>query len=212
MTKRGFYEDDDLVVNKPGFNAEITKELKEQESSHGNVSFIQGMSIRTTPILEEYTNIARHYLHEKWSYYGAELETQKSALSNEVTSVKQEIRSVVREPVLPNLIYVLTATLSGSILVNRRALPVRFITPLLFGGASLSYFMPKTFSEISSCIDSYEAKHLPEVRSLQTDLKKQYQEAERATDQQLDCAKKTLTSAVHDARVFVAQLLSEPKK
>ena len=78
--KRLFYEDDEVIITKPGFNVEISDDLKEQESSHGNISSIKGMGIRTAPVLEEYVNKTRLILHEKLSYYGAELGTQQSAL------------------------------------------------------------------------------------------------------------------------------------
>ena len=56
------------------------------------------------------------------------------------------------------MIYILTLTLTGSIFVRQRNIGIRFITPILFGGLSLKYFMPRTFEAISEKYDNVEKK------------------------------------------------------
>lgn len=208
MGKRDFYVDDELIITKPGINTEISSELKEQEGSHGNVSFIQGMSIRTTPILENYANQVRLFLHDKFSLYSAELGTQKSAIVNEYRSIANQVQLTVKEPVLPNLIYILTATLSGSILVSRRALPLRFITPVIFGGAATSYFMPNTFETISQKIQSYEKDVAPEVYQAQNDFISKIGEVRKEAEKGSDNLQGQLTETVHDVRVSLIKLIN----
>ncbi|KAK6463747.1 apolipo protein O-domain-containing protein [Scheffersomyces coipomensis] len=212
-SKRTFYADDELVITKPGTNSEITPELQEKESAHGNISFIQGMGVRTTPYLEKYANQFRLFIHDKVSIADAELNTQVSAFNNEVASIKSQIDSVIQEPLLPSLVYILTFTLTGSILVNRRALPLRFITPIIFGTSSLAYFMPNTFHTITSKYENYEKEHFQEFNYQKNQLifenlrtfKEEFQNS-------LDEANKIISSSVHDARSYITDLISDDDK
>lgn len=206
--KRLFYEDDDVIITKPGFNVEISKDLKEQESSHGNISFIKGMGVRTAPVLEEYFNKARLILHDNLTYYGAELGTQKSALANEYNSLRSEIHSSIKEPVLPNLVYILTASLTGSILVNRRALPLRFVTPVIFGGAAFNYFMPKSFNDVQQKFVKYEKENLPEAYNTQINVANNYQEFRHLAKGSLNSLNQQIECSVHDARLYLTDLFS----
>lgn len=212
MAKRDFYVDDEVVINKPGVNTAITPELKEKEGLHGNVSFIEGMSIRTAPILEKYTGQARAWLHEKWLIYGSELSTQKSAFANEYNSIRNDISALIKEPVLPNLIYILTSTLTGSILVNRRSLPLRFLSPVVFGSVATSYFMPKTFASATGKLDRLEKDTVPEVHAAHQDLLKNYAQFKKDADAGVEELQVKLTSGVHDARIGILEYFDEKKK
>ncbi|KAG5421234.1 hypothetical protein I9W82_000324 [Candida metapsilosis] len=170
---RHFYEDDDnFITNKPGTTDPITPKLQSQESIHGgeNATIIDGMVIRTTPILEKYTNSIRQYLITKFNIFEAELETQKSAGMNEWRDLKAEFNSIVNEPILPNSIYILTAGLTGSIIVRNRNIGLRLITPLVFGGCALKYFMPRTFGNLSKEYNEFEMKTVPDVYKQRQEL------------------------------------------
>lgn len=199
MGKRSFYEDDELIIAKPGTNQAISTELKEQESVH-HASFVEGMAIRTTPILEKYTNSIRHYLHDKVSLADAELETQKSAFNNEWTSIKLEYHSIVQDPVLPGLIYILTIALSGSILVRRKSLPLRFAAPTVFGGVALSYYMPNTYCSIVKKYNQLEKENVPEFHSQRQTLLENYEQFKKELDAGLVNTNKSIESGIHDLR------------
>ncbi|KAK6197566.1 apolipo protein O-domain-containing protein [Scheffersomyces amazonensis] len=208
--KRTFYTDDELVITKPGTNVEISAELREKESAHGNISFIEGMGIRTTPYFEKYANQFRLYLHDKTSVAEAELNTQISAVNNEIQSITNEIQSFIKEPLLPNSIYILTLTLAGSILVNRRVFPLRLVTPILFGTASLSYYMPNTFKTITTRYETYEKETFPEFNTQKNQLIfDNYYKFKQEFENQLDSANATLTDSVHSARVYIKDLISD---
>ena len=206
MTKRGFYEDDEQVVTKPGYETAIDAKLEEQEGLHGNVSFIQGMSIRSAPYLEKFANSARLWTHDKVSVASAELETQKSAFNNEVGNLKSEIDSLIKEPVLPNSLYILTGTLAGSILSARRGFLVRFLTPVAFGVASLSYFAPKTFEEISAKVASYEKEHVPEVYNAEIQAADTISQWRKESENQYIELQKSLTKNVGVVRKYIVDL------
>ncbi|CAX45459.1 conserved hypothetical protein [Candida dubliniensis CD36] len=205
MVKRSFYEDDEYIINKPGTITAITPELAEQESIHGQATFINGMVIRSTPILEKYANSIRHYLHNKLSIWTAELNTQTSAFKNELTTINSEINSLIYEPILPNLIYILTMTLTGSIFVRQRNIVIRFITPIMFGGLSLKYFMPNTFKAIIGKYDNVEKENLPQLYEQRQELTKNLKQLKNDMDQGLENAQVGVYQAVHDFRKLVKE-------
>lgn len=212
MGQRDFYVDDELVINKPGVNTEISPELKRQEAAHGTIAFVEGMSVRTAPVLEQYANRARLFLHDKWSLYGAEFGTQKSAFLNEYHAITDDLSLAVKEPVLPNLIYILTSTLTGSILVNRRALPLRFVTPIVFAAVSTSYFMPRTYDTLSDKLTRFEKEKTPALFLAHQDALNAYHQYEETAKVQAAQARESITAAVHETRLGLIRLLSSDKK
>lgn len=206
---RHFYADDETTVTKPGFNDKISDKLKEQEGPHGNISFIEGMGVRTVPILEKYSNRARLFLHDKLQIYLAELGTQTSALANEWQLLKGHVNSIITEPVLPGLIYILTASLTGSILVNRRSLPLRFITPLAFGGVAFKYALPQLYLNTKAKLEAAEKDNFPEVYQQQVELKQQAQQLSNQADAALEDANVQLQSFVHRAKAVIVDLFEE---
>ncbi|RLV93435.1 hypothetical protein JA1_002460 [Spathaspora sp. JA1] len=209
MGKRSFYEDDELIINKPGVNVEISPELKVKQLPNGgeDVKFIEGMTIRSAPIFEQYTNKIRHYLHHNLSIVEAELGNLKSAFHNEVVCAKSELHSVVKDPVLPGLIYILTGALTGSILVRNRALPIRFVVPTAIGVGAVSYYMPKTYQAIGIKYDNLEQKNFPEVFKQRQELIEQYQKFAKDLNESSIEAKSSLQSGIHDIRKFISDNL-----
>lgn len=205
MTKRSFYEDDDYIVNKPGTITAITSELAEKESTHGNVKFIDGMIIRTTPILEKYSNLLRNLIYDKLSIFEAELNTQKSAFKNEINNLNYEINEIIKEPVLPNLIYILTLSLSGSIMVRNRNIMFRFLNPVLFGGVGLWYFMPLTFNQLGKKYNELELKYSPELNKQRIEFNKNLNIWGNELLNGIENAKGSVLQAVHDFRKTVKE-------
>lgn len=208
---RSFYENDgELVVSKPGApTTEISNELKKQESVHGDISFVDGMVVRTTPYLEKYMNKLRLLAHDKLALVETELSTAKSATTNELNLVAREVEDVIKEPVLPNLIYILTLTLTGSIIVRNRSLPVRFAVPTAFAAASTAQFMPKTYDTLVGKYDAWEKKTLPEVNEQRAELWRAYYAHKRLAKEYVADAQVDLQRQVHNARVYAEKLLDE---
>lgn len=202
---RKFYEDDEIVITKPGYNTAISDDLKEQESTH-EVKFVQGMAIRTTPILEKYLNSARVFLHENLVVIESELATQVSAARNEINSINDTIQSLLKEPVLPNLIYILTFTLSASILSARRSLPLRFLAPTTFGIGATSYFMPKTFQIATDQLADYERAQFPEIYKTQSQIIKELEVQTKKANKSINSLNSELANKIHDARIYLSEL------
>jgi organizing structure protein 2 len=210
MTKRHFYEDDAFVVTKPGVNSEITSELEQKETNHGNISYVKGMTVRSTPYLEEYSNKLRLWLYDRLSVYEAELGTQKSSFCNEVKTVQNGINSTIADPVLPNLIYILTATLSGSVLVGRRGFVLRSLTPLAFGTAATAYFAPNTFNNITSNYEAWELQKFPEFNQQKHEIIiKNYNYCKSTFNNSISTANAQLQSSIHDSRVKLAEIFKK---
>ncbi|WVN88389.1 uncharacterized protein L203_103596 [Cryptococcus depauperatus CBS 7841] len=95
----------------------------------------------------------------------------KSSVQNGVSrwisferSVEREVKSVLPhdEYLTPGIIYVLVASLSGSVLTRTRSLPVRFLAPPLFTLLAFPYFLPKTSHNIRGYFSKLEDKYFPE--------------------------------------------------
>lgn len=209
MGKRSFYEDEELVTTKPGFNAEINSELKEKESAHGNISFIDGMGVRTTPYLEQHFNALRLYVHDKLSVVGAELATQKSALNNEYNYLKSKVDEVVVDPVLPDIMNVVFPLLVTSVLVSRRSLPVRFAVSTFVAGASVKYYMPRTYEATKSKLLAWEQHNLPEVYNQQTELSATFADYIKEASKLSEQAHQDLLQQVHVARKWVQEVFDD---
>ncbi|ODQ82696.1 hypothetical protein BABINDRAFT_29863 [Babjeviella inositovora NRRL Y-12698] len=207
--KRSFYADDDVSIPTPGYNSKISDSLKQKESLH-DATEVEGMIIRTVPVFERYANEARLYLHNKRELAAAEWGTQKSAFCNEVKSIKTHIDTTIVEPVLPSLIYILTTALSGSIMVNKSSLPVRFVAPLLFGTAAYKYFMPQSYANTVAHAAFYEAK-FPAVVQGHADLDATINSAKATTKKTVDCANESLVLGVRATRLWVKDTIEEIK-
>lgn len=207
MTKRSFYEDDSNVSSTPGLAEPIPADLKAKEGVHGEVSFVEGMTVRSSPYLEKYANQVRFYIHDKYTVLAAELATQRLAFRQEWNSVASFVNNdLIKDPVLPNSIYILTVTLLGSIAARNRSLPLRFLSPAVFGTGALAYYAPNTFNAAKGHLCKLERENLPEVYQQQQELKKQWDllklEGEKLTVQ----LEQDIQSGVHQTRDFIKDL------
>lgn len=208
-SKRSFYEDDELITTKPGYNAEITKDLQEKESSHGNISFVEGMGVRTTPYLEKHFNSVRQYLHEKVSIASAELGTQKTALANEYATFKSKVDEIILEPVIPDCVNVIFPVLVASIVVNRRSLPLRFLATSAVFGLSVKYYMPRTYGAAKSKVVLWEKENLPDLWQQQIEAEKSAKDFAAGVTEYSELLKIDLQRQIHEARLWVAKLLQD---
>ncbi|KAI5951137.1 hypothetical protein KGF54_004211 [Candida jiufengensis] len=163
MPSRSFYEENyESIQPKPGTILPISPKLKSEESSHGEFEEVDGMIIRSTPTLERLNNNLRNSFINKFQIFEYELKNLNHAFKNEFRNLQSSYNKTVKEPILPNLIYILTFTLTGSILVRKRNLGLRFVTPLIFGNIATAYTMPKTYNNLAKDYVDIERKYVPD--------------------------------------------------
>ncbi|OBA20974.1 hypothetical protein METBIDRAFT_42108 [Metschnikowia bicuspidata var. bicuspidata NRRL YB-4993] len=209
MARRSFYEDDEVVTTKPGVNTEIKPELKERESAHGNISFVDGMGVRTTPYLEKQANKFRHFVHEKTSVMIAELGTQKTAFCNEWQNLQTKLNETIVDPVFPGVLNFVFPILVTNVFVAKRALPLRFVASSLAAGLSLKYNMPLTYLASKGKLCAWEKDNLPELYEQQQELVSAANVWVKDARILRDQAKVDLEKLVHDARVAIAKALED---
>lgn len=122
--------------------------------------------------------------------------------------IKLEYHSVVKDPVLPGLVYILTMALSGSILVRRRSLPVRFVVPSVIGMGAVNYYMPNTFDALVKKYDALEGDNFPELQKERYALVEKCKELKKQADEELVQANKSLEGGVHDLREAIKNIWS----
>ena len=206
---RAFYEDDKLVSTTPGLNVEMSPVLKEQKSAHGNISFLNGMGVRSAPYLEKYAEKLRLVLHERLSVASAEIDTQKSALVNEFANLKQIVTDIVQEPVVPQLINVVGPVLLTSVVVAHRSLPVRFVATTFVGGACVKYYMPRTYAEAKTQLLLTEKMHFQQSQRVRADVLAQldaFQSDARAFGNR---AENDLQRQIHQARKWLERVFED---
>lgn len=76
------------------------------------------------------------------------------------------------EAVMPGVIYVLVATLAGSIVSRNRGIVLRTAVPVAFGTTAAYAAIPITMRNVGNLYDSYEANY-PEVQRRHRELNEQ---------------------------------------
>lgn len=204
---RSFYGDDEFVDTKPGYKNEIPESLKEKESLHGNISFVEGMGVRTTPYLESLVNQTKTFLQDKFSIINAELGTQASAFRNEFNHYSAQAGELIKEP--ENLLEVTVPTLLSAIVVNNRAAPLRIFFPITVSAIAFRIAMPKSYEATKDKVLKWEQEKYPEAYKQQTELSQSARELAEQFRKVQQQSKLDLQKSVHDARVYVTELLKD---
>lgn len=92
----------------------------------------------------------------------------KAAVDKVISAEHSVERTIKRlkpkeERLLPGAIYVAVIGLSGSIISRNRALPIRFLTPLLLFTVSSTLILPETSRNVGNLIYEWESK-VPQVK------------------------------------------------
>lgn len=155
MTQREFYSDR---------SGESPLPAAQEVSKSSSAQVIDGKSIEKVNSLELYSRNAREWagtkqesMLEKFKYY-------KARFSTGVAKTSEKYKEIVKEPLLPQSLYVLTATLLGSVLARRKGGITRFLTPSIFGLVVFGICMPKTFQNSKHSLSSLESKYFPEFK------------------------------------------------
>lgn len=135
--------------------------------------FVDGQKVNRASFLESKLQTVRESLYQDVTIAGAEWNNVKAATANEWNNLINTVTSVYdpRDKFLPNFNYALTIMLSGSILANRSSLPVRFLTPVVFGATAFKFFLPGTFDNTTNAVKNWEAREHPELLGFQRSLK-----------------------------------------
>lgn len=203
---RSFYGDDEFVDTKPGYKGEISEALKEKESLHGNISFVEGMGIRSTPNLESIVNLTKTFIQDKFSIANAEVGTQISAFRNEFTYYMDQVATFTREEYF---LGVTIPTLISAIVVNKKSAPVRIFFPLAVSAVSFRLAMPKAYGAVRDKVSRWEQEKYPDAYKQQQDLSRSARELAEQFRVAREQAKLDLQKNVHDARVYVTDLLKD---
>lgn len=208
-SKRSFYSDDEDLKYSPILetsNPHI-KTVDHPKEKEIVSEFVDGHKIDSSSYLNKSFNSIRNKIIYQLDLTTAEFRNLKSAAKNEINNLTENITSVYdpKDEFLPNFIYALTTTLFGSILVNRKSLPVRFFTPLLFGLASFKFFLPLTFSNTANAIRNYESKEYPELLDQQRSFKNFILETESSLEKLSSDSNQYLIDTVRQIRESVTK-------
>ncbi|KAG7846862.1 hypothetical protein KL941_002655 [Ogataea angusta] len=210
---RSFYSDEEDILPTPGLNQAIPKDLSKKEDLLRNPhkQVVEGKVISTNSTLEKYAKQAREYAVQKLDILDAEYRNLHAAYLNEKRNVIEKYHQLVAEPVLPSGLYILTAMLTGSIMVRTRSLPLRFVTPVAFGLAATKYLMPKTLQNTTSWLSSLSREHIPEVSKHMDETVAQVSDCLSNIEKKRYEWRQSLTDSVRTARLEVLQWTQDKK-
>lgn len=206
---RSFYEDEKLIVTKPGVNKPISSQLEAKESTHGYTSFVEGMMVRSTPLLEKYSGQWRLFFNNRFAVIEAELGTHKTVILNKFANLKQTMDDVVKESVVPQLMNVAGPILFTSIVVSQRALPVRFATTTLVGGSCIKYYMPNTYVALKDRLAQVERDKFPEQKKKRLDFAKEIDYYRKDIIKFAHNYQEDLQRKIHSARQTLVKVCNE---
>ncbi|KAG7726567.1 hypothetical protein KL933_003498 [Ogataea haglerorum] len=210
---RSFYSDEEDILPTPGLNQAIPKDLSKKENllKNPHKQVVEGKVISTNSTLEKYAKQAREYAVQKLDIFDAEYRNLHAAYLNEKRNVIERYHQLVGEPVLPSGLYILTAMLTGSIMVRTRSLPLRFVTPMAFGLVATGYLMPKTLQNTTGWLDSLSRENFPEVSKQIDDAAKQFSDCLSGMETTRSKWRQSLTDSVRKARLELLQWTQDKK-
>lgn len=163
------------------------------------------MTVRSTDFLEKYVQLGRKWLHSN-------VEASKDELNkglNQYIKAERNVTSTVahlkddEEDLLPGAIYILVAALSGSIVARNRNVLLRAVSPVVFGVAAFSYFLPKTYNNTGKLVWHFE-EQVPAIAKAHLDTKHAVEGIVNSVDDAANEANSALEASVGKARKFVA--------
>lgn len=198
---RSFYSNEQSIAQSE-LPVAVPQPVSSTEESL-TTEFVEGHKVNRSGFLEQHTQQVRESLNQNLNIATAEYNNLKASANNEWNNLVENVTSVYdpRDRFLPNFNYALTVMLTGSILAAKKSLPVRFITPVVFGAAAFKLFLPRTFANTCDAVKNYEAEHSPQVLSFQRAVKASLQDVEQGVCQASTEANKQLIQLVHDVRV-----------
>lgn len=170
-TKRRFYEDESQITPVPGT---VTPAPATEVESLGEVTLIDGISVRTTPTVESSIKSIRKSVTSSYNTVKSELNTQYAKLNQTEQAVTKRLGSLHSrsEDLLPNSIYIVVAALSGTIFSRQKNILARLTFPIITGSLAFKYFLPNTFRNTTSFLWDLERENVPVIAQHHEELLK----------------------------------------
>ncbi|CCH46469.1 hypothetical protein BN7_6062 [Wickerhamomyces ciferrii] len=158
---RSFYEDEEHITPVPG----TTQPTSQQDLDSLSPRLINGTSIRSPSFLEKYFTIIRNSINNTWN----ETESKLDSLTSSYHTKEQHFSSTIAnlhnkdEDLLPGSIYILIASLTGSIITRRSNILFRGIVPIALGLTAFKLTLPNTFTNSTRFFYKLENENLPKL-------------------------------------------------
>ncbi|KAK9233926.1 apolipo protein O-domain-containing protein [Lipomyces kononenkoae] len=149
-----------LINSVPKIKAETEKKSIYDDDKVPDPKSEPPTVIRKPPaVLESYVRSARESLSRGTHFISVHLDVAMErylAAESTVTTTVSELKSE-NEALFPGAIYVLVATLTGSIVARKRNVVLRgLLVPSAFGVAAFAYFLPTTYTNVGNLIWKFE--------------------------------------------------------
>lgn len=192
-------EEEQIAPAKPVEKKEEPSAVAEQ------TKLVGGVQVRSFEGLEKSMGAAR-----KWVI--KQIDAGKEGLDNSVQRYLKAERNVTgtvaelksdKEDFLPGAIYVMVASLSGSILARNRNVLVRGITPIAVGVGAFAYFLPNTFQNTRNLVWKYEQR-APTLADYHIQAENGVNSMVKGVSSAVEDGKQGLENGIHKTRQFIA--------
>lgn len=192
-------EEEQIAPAKPVEKKEEPSAVAEQ------TKLVGGVQVRSFEGLEKSMGAAR-----KWVI--KQIDAGKEGLDNSVQRYLKAERNVTgtvaelksdKEDFLPGAIYVMVASLSGSILARNRNVLVRGITPIAVGVGAFAYFLPNTFQNTRNLVWKYEQR-APTLADYHVQAENGVNSMVKGVSSAVEDGKQGLENGIHKTRQFIA--------
>ncbi|KAG0688114.1 hypothetical protein C6P40_001408 [Pichia californica] len=217
---RSFYTDEETAYSVPGLptvaqttdalpSASSAPSASASASNSSNTINKFGNYITTSSGLENFVSKIRkttqeyyEIADEKFQYITGTGQAHFIMTIDRIYNFKGE-----DEQLLPNGCSVLTATLLGSIVSRNHSFPIRFFTPIIFGGIALNFALPQTYKNVSDGFKNIgiklENKYFPEFTKTRQDTCASISEISKSVENLQKESFDNLVNAVSYARKTV---------
>lgn len=165
-SSRKFYEDESDVTTIPGT---VIPSPASEVSTLGSNKLIGGISVRTTDGTESLFKSLRHTTNDVYEQALGYLKsgyTRYNRTEENVTSTLTQPHSK-SDDLFPNSIYIVIATLSGTIIARQRGQFAKATLPIILGLASFKYLLPNTFDNVTAFVWGLEKEKIPYIAQQQ---------------------------------------------
>ncbi|KAH8144611.1 uncharacterized protein LAJ45_11379 [Morchella importuna] len=191
----------DEAITRP-----VKKSLYDPPAPEPSVSTPESHTRTPTPTdrLAVHIGTARRFVTAHAALAQREIDSAFSKYLSVESTVTSTIASLApprssEEKVVPGLLYVAVSTMAGSILVRRRMLPIRVVTPLVVAVGAGWYFMPETSRNVGDLVWEWEKK-VPQVAETHLAVREGVEKSIRESARVLVESRKAVDGVVTDAR------------
>ncbi|ODV63509.1 MICOS complex subunit MIC26/MIC27 ASCRUDRAFT_73349 [Ascoidea rubescens DSM 1968] len=174
----------------------------------GPNKIVDGISVRSPTFTENFFKFLRGKTLGLYNCLeDASLGVSRKYYSTEklVTSSLANLRSK-NEDLLPNIVYITIATLTGAVIARHKNFFLRTSLPIIFGLTAFNYTLPQTFTNSTKFAYYLEKRNLPAVTSAQDSVVNGVENLIQNIENKSKDVQDSLNSSIDSSKKYIASV------